>query len=234
MSRTTKADSAQSLASLLEELPEDLARQAFTHASWAENRAESYERLAFLGDVVLSLAVSTHLYPRFERYGAGRLTKVRAQAVSGASCAKVALDLGVPERLREAGPGEGGRSHALLAASERVLASVCEAVIGAAYLAFGIERVAPAVVAAFEEEIEAALESSLDYKSLLQERLARRAEVVSYRIVSEQGPAHDRSFVAVAEAEGRRLGSGEGRSKKAAEQEAAMQALHGLEQGSEP
>ena len=234
MSRTSKADSAQSLASLLEELPEDLARQAFTHASWAEHRAESYERLAFLGDVVLSLAVSTHLYPRFERYGAGRLTKVRAQAVSGAACAKVALDLGVPERLREAAPGEPGRSHALLAASERVLASVCEAVIGAAYLAFGMERVGPAVVAAFEEEIEAALQSSLDYKSLLQERLARQAEVVTYRIESEQGPAHDRSFVAVAEVDGRQLGSGEGRSKKAAEQEAALQALHELEQGSAP
>jgi len=230
MSRTSKADASQSLASLLEELPEDLARQAFTHASWAGHRAESYERLAFLGDVVLSLAVSTHLYPRFERYGAGRLTKVRAQAVSGAACAKVAVELGVPERLREAAPGQAGRSHALLAASERVLASVCEAVIGAAYLAFGIERVAPAVVAAFEDEIEASLDSSLDYKSLLQERLARRAEVVSYRIDSEQGPAHDRSFVAVAEVQGRRLGSGEGRSKKAAEQEAAMQALHELEQ----
>ena len=219
---------------MLEELPEDLARQAFTHASWAEHRAQSYERLAFLGDVVLSLAVSTHLYPRFERYGAGRLTKVRAQAVSGAACAKVALALGVPERLRLAAPDQTGRSHALLAASERVLASVCEAVIGAAYLAFGIERVAPAVVEAFEDEIEAALDSSLDYKSLLQERLARRAEVVSYRIDSEQGPAHDRSFVAVAEVDGRRLGRGAGRSKKAAEQEAALQALHELEQGSEP
>ena len=95
MPRTT-ADSGESLADLLEQLPEDLARQAFTHASWVEHRAESYERLAFLGDVVLSLAVSTHLYPRFERYGAGRLTKVRAQAVSGASCAEVALELGVP------------------------------------------------------------------------------------------------------------------------------------------
>ena len=71
----------ESLKELLDELPAELRRQAFTHASWVEHRAESYERLAFLGDVVLSLAVSTHLFPRFERYGAGRLTKVRAQAV---------------------------------------------------------------------------------------------------------------------------------------------------------
>jgi ribonuclease III len=216
----------ESLGDLLDQLPEDLARQAFTHASWVEHRAESYERLAFLGDVVLSLAVSTHLYPRFERYGAGRLTKVRAQAVSGASCAAVALDLDVPRRLGERAPGGGaGPSFEMLAASERVLASICEAVIGAAYLAFGIERVAPAVVAAFDEAIEGALENPVDHKSVLQERLARRAEVVTYRIVDETGPAHERSFVAVAESAGRELGRGAGRTKKGAEQEAAMTAL---------
>jgi ribonuclease-3 len=225
MPRKQTADNAQSLADLLEHLPEDLARQAFTHASWVEHRAESYERLAFLGDVVLSLAVSNHLFPRFERYGAGRLTKLRAQAVSGPSCAKVAVELGVPERLRAAAPAGAGRSFELLAASERVLASVCEAVIGACYLAFGIVRVAPAVVAAFEGQIEDALEHPVDYKSLLQERLARRAEVVTYQITSEEGPAHDRRFVAIAEAEGHEIGRGEGKTKKAAEQEAAMQAL---------
>jgi ribonuclease-3 len=226
MSRMRKADTGESLADLLDQLPEDLARQAFTHASWVEHRAESYERLAFLGDVVLSLAVSTHLFPRFERYGAGRLTKVRAQAVSGASCAAVALELEVPARLRAQAPeGAGGQSFDMLAASERVLASICEAVIGAAYLAFGLERVAAPVVAAFDDAIEGALEHPVDYKSVLQERLARRAEVVAYRIVSEQGPAHDRRFQAVAESGGRELGRGEGRTKKSAEQEAAMQAL---------
>src|SRR3954464_15326950 len=92
------------LAPLIDELPDDLRRQAFTHASWVEHRSQSYERLAFLGDVVLSLAVSDHLFPRFERYGAGRLTKVRAQALSGPSCARVASELQVPERLREAAP----------------------------------------------------------------------------------------------------------------------------------
>lgn len=227
MSRTPKAETGESLADLLDQLPDDLARQAFTHASWAEHRAESYERLAFLGDVVLSLAVSTHLFPRFERYGAGRLTKVRAQAVSGASCAEVALDLGVPERLRAQAPAgaASGPGFDMLASSERVLASICEAVIGAAYLAFGIDRVAPAVVAAFEEAIDGSLEHPVDYKSVLQERLARRAEVVAYRIVSEEGPPHDRRFEAVAESDGRELGRGEGRTKKGAEQEAALQAL---------
>jgi ribonuclease-3 len=219
---------------LLDALPDDLRRQAFTHASWVEHRAEAYERLAFLGDVVLSLAVSDHLYPRFERYGAGRLTKVRAQAVSGSSCARVARELGVPDELRAVAPqGSTGRSADMLVDSERVLASVCEAIIGASYLAFGIERTGPAVVESFADEIDQALEHPVDYKSVLQERLARRAAVVAYRTVSEVGPAHDRRFVAVAEVAGEELGRGEGKTKKAAEQEAALQAMDALDVGSE-
>ena len=80
------------------------------------------------------------------------------------------------------------------------------------------------------EEIDDALEHPEDYKSLLQERLARRAEVVVYRIQSEEGPAHDRSFIAVAEVAGQELGRGEGKTKKAAEQEAALHALDSLEE----
>jgi ribonuclease III len=225
----------ESLEELLDELPEELRRQAFTHASWVEHRAEAYERLAFLGDVVLSLAVSDHLYPRFERYGAGRLTKVRAQVVSGSSCARVARELGVPDELRATAPlGSTGRSADMLVDSERVLASVCEAIIGAAYIAFGIERTAPAVVESFAEEIEQALEHPVDYKSVLQERLARQAASVAYRTVSEEGPAHDRSFVAVAEVAGEELGRGEGKTKKAAEQEAALQALDTLDEVAAP
>ena len=230
MPRRSSGD-PESLAELLAELPEDLRRQAFTHASWVEHRAEAYERLAFLGDVVLSLAVSDHLYPRFERYGAGRLTKVRAQAVSGSSCARVARELGVQDELRAAAPqGSTGRSADMLVDSERVLASICEAVIGASYLAFGMERTAPAVVESFRGEIEQALEHPVDFKSVLQERLARRAEVVAYKTVSEQGPAHDRSFVAVAEVAGEELGRGEGKTKKAAEQEAALHAMDALDE----
>jgi ribonuclease III len=229
MLRRSKADPEESLAELLEQLPPDLRRQAFTHASWVEHRAESYERLAFLGDVVLSLAVSTHLYPRFERHGAGRLTKVRAQAVSGPSCARVAWALRVPERLRDAAPEGSGRSAEMLVESERVLASVCEAVIGACYIAFGLDRTAAATVRSFEGEIDQALEHPVDHKSVLQERLARRAEVVDYRIAAEEGPAHERSFVAVAEVSGEELGRGEGKTKKSAEQEAAARALEELD-----
>jgi ribonuclease III len=193
-------------------------------------RGESYERLAFLGDVVLSLAVSTHIYPRFADFGAGRLTKLRAQSVSREACANVARDIGVPERLQQRAPGENGQSAEALIASDRILASICEAVIGAAYLAFGWDRVAPAVVESFKGEIEEALENPVDFKSELQERLARRADVVDYEIESEDGPPHDRRFVALAKVDGEELGRGSGKTKKAAEQSAAERALERLEE----
>ena len=217
-----------SLEDLLQALPEDLYTQAFMHSSWADHRSDSYERLAFLGDVVLSLAVSTDLLPRFERYGAGRLTKVRAQAVSGPACAQVALQLEVPRRLKEAAPTGLGRGAEVLVESERVLASICEAIIGAAYLAFGIERTAPAVVEAFRPAVQDALDHPEDYKSQLQERLAQRSERVLYRTVEESGPAHSRLFAVVAEVDGREVGRGEGKTKKAAEQEAAAAALEDM------
>src|SRR2546423_8015663 len=98
------------LRELLEHLPEELATHVFMHASWTSRRSDSYERLAFLGDSVLSLAVTAHLYPRLEaeRFGAGRLTKIRAQAVSGRSCRIVAERLGVPARLRATAPAAAG------------------------------------------------------------------------------------------------------------------------------
>ena len=108
----------ETLRQLLDELPEDLACRAFRHSSWVERRIDSYERLAFLGDSVLSLALSTHVYPRFEHYGAGRLTKLRAQAVSQDSCARVAEDLGVPDRLRAAAPPGEGRGRQASAGGE--------------------------------------------------------------------------------------------------------------------
>ncbi|HST56991.1 MAG TPA: ribonuclease III domain-containing protein [Solirubrobacteraceae bacterium] len=219
------------LNSLLEELPDELARQVFTHASWSERRSDSYTRLAFLGDSVLSLAVTTHLYPRLEaeRFGAGRLTKIRAQAVSGHSCRVVAERLAVPERLRAAAPAGTEESAAALVEIERVLASIVEAVIGACYLNSGYERTAAAVVEAFEPEIEEALEHPLDFKSALQEALARRGEVVIYEVTSETGPPHDRTFDVAASVEQQLLGQGRGRSKKHAEQEAAREALKLLE-----
>jgi ribonuclease-3 len=219
------------LAELLDELPQDLARQVFTHASWSERRADSYTRLAFLGDSVLALAVTTHLYPRLEaeRFGAGRLTKIRAQAVSGPSCRAVAVRLGLPQRLRAAAPAGVRDSAVALVETERVLASVIEAVIGACYLHAGYERTAQAVVEAFTPEIEEALEHPVDFKSALQELLARRGEEVNYSVLGEEGPPHERTYTVAASVAGRELGSGRGRSKKHAEQEAAREAVERLE-----
>jgi ribonuclease-3 len=183
---------------------------------------------------VLSLAVTSHLYPRLEaeRFGAGRLTKIRAQSVSGVSCRAVAERLGVPDKLRAAAPSGIGQSADSLVETERVLASVIEAVIGACYLHTGYERTAAAVVEAFEPEISNALDNPVDFKSTLQERLARRAETVEYTIASEDGPPHDRTFQVVAKVGGAPVGRGAGRSKKHAEQEAAriaLETLHPLE-----
>ena len=202
----------------------------FTHASWTDNRADSYTRLAFLGDSVLGLAVTAHLYPRLEaeRFGAGRLTKIRAQSVSGVSCRAVAERLGVPDRLRAAAPAGGGQSADALVETERVLASVIEAVIGACYLHVGYERTAEAVVEAFMPEIDQALEHPVDFKSTLQERLARRSEVVDYEVARELGPPHDRTFEVIARVGEAVVGRGAGRSKKQAEQDAARDALQTL------
>jgi ribonuclease-3 len=218
------------LAELLEELPEDLARQVVTHASWSERRGDSYTRLAFLGDSVLALAVTAYLYPRLEaeRYGAGRLTKIRAQAVSGVSCRAVAIRLSLPQRLRAAAPEGVRESAAALVETERVLASVIEAVIGACYLNSGYERTAEAVVEAFAPEIEDALSNPVDFKSALQELLAQRGEEVGYEVRGEEGPPHERIYSVAAVVDGRELGSGKGRSKKHAEQEAARMAVDKL------
>ncbi len=222
--------SAAALHDLLEALPAELAAPVFMHSSWTTKRSESYERLAFLGDSVLGLAVTTHLFPRLDadRYGPGRLTKIRAQAVSGRSCRAVAERLGVPERLRATAPATAAPGVAGLVSTERVLASVIEAVIGAVYLQFGYDTTAQAVVQAFAPEIEDALEHPVDFKSALQERLARRGELVHYEVVQEEGPPHDRTFTVAATIKDVAIGSGVGRSKKDAEQEAARVALDSM------
>jgi ribonuclease-3 len=218
------------LNELLEQLPAELQRQVFTHASWTDRREDSYTRLAFLGDSVLGLAVTAHLYPRLEaeRFGAGRLTKIRAQAVSGPSCRAVAERLGIPERLRAAAPQGAAGGVAALAETERVLASVIEAVVGACYLTAGYERTAQAVVEAWAPEIEHALENPVDFKSALQELLARQGSLVEYEIASESGPPHERTYEVAALVDGRTLGVGRGKSKKQAEQEAAREAIDRL------
>jgi ribonuclease III len=215
------------LASLVDELPADLREQALTHSSWTERRIDSFERLAFLGDSVLGLAVATDVFERFEALASGGLTKVHNQAVSGVSCAEIGRQLGVPAMLREIEPEgvAGAIPAAVLLDGERPLPEATEALIGACYLAFGFERTAAAVAAAFEPRIELAAETRIDFKSALQELLARRGARVSYEVTEATGPPHRRTFAVEAIVDSEAVGAGTGRSKKAAEQVAAEQAL---------
>jgi len=219
------------LRALVDDLPDDLRRRALTHSSWVPHRADSYGRLAFLGDGVLGLAIAEHLFVRSPRADIGRLTKVHGQAVSGRACALVAADLGLPDMMAEVEPEriEGGIDLRGLLTSERALASVCEAVIGACYLHHGFELTAAAIVNAFARQVELASETVLDFKSALQERVARDGGRVRYDVTSEAGPPHDRSFEVGVSIDGEVIGTGAGRSKKAAEQAAAAVALERLD-----
>ena len=229
--REEDAGGVAALRRLVDGLPADLRRRSLTHSSWVPHRADSYGRLAFLGDGVLGLAIAEQLFIRSPRADIGRLTKIHGQAVSGRACAEVASQLGVPEMMAAVEPEriEGGIDLAGLLTSERALASVCEALIGACYLNYGFERAAPAIVAAFEHQMELASETLLDFKSALQERLARDGGRVRYEVTTEAGPPHDRSFEVAASVNGEVVGIGAGRSKKAAEQAAAAEALERLD-----
>ena len=224
----TKAESpVAALSALIDELPEDLRAQALTHSSWTERRVDSFERLAFLGDSVLGLAVATRTFETFEKLAAGGLTKVHNQAVSGVSCAEVGTQLGVPAMLRENEPEDvlAAIPAQILLEGGRPLPEATEALIGACYVAFGFERTAAAVAEAFEPRIELASETRIDFKSALQELLAQRGARVTYEVVAATGPPHRRTFEVVAIVEDEKVGTGKGRSKKAAEQIAAEVAL---------
>jgi ribonuclease-3 len=194
-----------------------------------DDRAASYERLEFLGDSVLELAVATALYERHPDFPEGRLTKARAHVVSRAICAVVGEALGLGERLLAhvpAGLEEDGRR---LAATPSVVGAVLEAALGALFLAHGFAAIEAAIVDAFSEHIETAVSSRVDPKSDLQELLARSGRRVMYMEISAEGPAHDRRFTCAAVVDGEELGRGEGRRKKDAEQEAARAALARVE-----
>ncbi|MDX6524923.1 MAG: ribonuclease [Gaiellales bacterium] len=217
------------LRALVAALPPELARRAFTHSSWTEDRAESYERLEFLGDGVLGLAVAEELCRRFPDAEEGRLAKLRAHVVSRRSCAVVArvLDLGADlerERARRKLEPAG------LGTNRNVLAALLEAVVGAAFVAHGYERTAAAVVDAFRDRISYASETYVDHKTELQEQGARRGRSVSYELMDSEGPPHRRRFTTVALVDGVVLGTGSGPSKKMSEQAAAREALGRLDE----
>lgn len=222
----------ETLRKLVDALPPEAREAALRHSSWTSNRLESYERLAFLGDSVLGLAVAANLFDRFPDLDAGELTKILNQAVSGPSCSRVGVELGVPEMLiaADTGKGEGHRTSAEdLIAAERPLPEMTEALIGSCFLEFGFDRTARAVVAAFTSRVEEVRNTRTDFKSALQETIAAGGGQVEYEVVATSGPAHDRTYEVVVSVDGRELGRGAGRSKKAAGQAAAEQALAGLD-----
>jgi ribonuclease-3 len=202
----------------------------FTHASWAPERSASYERLEFLGDSVLELAVARALFDRYPDLSEGRLAKIRSHVVSRASCAVVARELDLGRRLAEQAGGSAPEELERLRRNRNVLAALLEAALAALYLEHGFERIAPAIVAAFDARIDYAVTGYVDYKTELQEVLARRGLSVSYSVLEVDGPPHDRRFTCAAVVDGDQAGVGEGSSKKAAEQEAAREALTMFEQ----
>ena len=208
-------------------MPGELLENVFTHSSWAPDRASSYERLEFLGDSVLELAVARALYDRYPDFSEGRLAKIRSHVVSRASCAVVARELDLGRRLAEqAGDGEIAPDELTrLTRNRNVLAALLEAALAALFLEHGFEPIETAIVDAFSARIEYAATGHIDYKTELQEVLARRGLGVSYSVLEVEGPPHDRRFTCAATIDGEQVGTGTGRSKKAAEQEAARQAL---------
>jgi ribonuclease III len=197
----------------------------FTHTSWAPDRASSYERLEFLGDSVLELAVARELYDRYPDFTEGQLAKIRSHVVSRASCAVVARELGLGERMAERAVSVPQDELQRLSRNRNVLAALLEAALGALFLEYGFEQIEDAVVAAFVSRIQYALTTHVDHKTELQETLARLGQAVTYSVLEVDGPPHDRTFTCAAVIEGEEAGVGKGPSKKAAEQEAAREAL---------
>ena len=205
----------------------DLFLTALTHTSYAnEHRDEraSYERLEFLGDSVLGLCVSKYLYQKYPTLSEGELSRLRSAVVCEKSLAEVAILLNLGERIF-LGRGEE-QSNSRQRAS--ILADVVEAIIGAVYLNAGIEKANELVLKLLEEKMSAVSEEeNLDYKTRLQEVIQRTSQIpLVYRVTDEAGPEHNKFFSVVVEHNGKVLGMGEGKNKKAAEQQAAKAALN--------
>jgi len=197
----------------------------FTHPSWAAERGDSYERLEFLGDSVLELAVARALYDEYPDFAEGELARLRAHIVSRRSCAVVAKELGLQDMLVEHTQGVSGDEVERLAKNSNVRAALLEAALAALFLEHGFGAIEPAIVEAFRGRIEYAATSYVDHKTELQEDLAREGRQVTYTVLEAEGPPHERTFTVAALVEGKQLGTGTGRSKKDAEQGAAKEAL---------
>lgn len=200
-----------------------ILEEAFTHSSYANEHHSSHnERLEFLGDAVLELCMSDYLFNNYS-LKEGEMTKKRAQSVCEEALVMYAEKINLPKHIR-LGHGEeisGGRLR------PAIVADAFEAFLGAIYLDLGFEKAKEFFNFAVVPNIYEA-ETIIDYKSTLQEHVQADKRTLSYYIEKEDGPAHNRTFVACCDMEGIILGRGVGKTKKEAEQNAAKEALNKL------
>jgi ribonuclease III len=200
-----------------------LLQEALTHASGANHRLASNERLEFLGDAILGAIVCEMLFRRFPDYLEGDLTKIKSIVVSRRTCAKISALLGL-ERFLVIGKGMGLHENT----PSSVLADVFESLIGAIYLDGGIDAARGFIVGHLGPEIDAAVvgNGGLNYKSNLQQVAQREyGETPTYLLLDEKGPDHSKCFQISARIGERRFASAWGPTKKEAEQRAALNAL---------
>ena len=200
-----------------------LLQEALTHASGANHRLASNERLEFLGDAILGAVVCDLLFRKFPECLEGELTKIKSTVVSRQTCAKISQDLGIDEFL-VIGKGMGLRSQTPLS----VLADVFESLVGAIYLDGGMEAARQFITRHIEPEIDAASGAGdgLNYKSNLQQFAQREyGSTPTYLLLDEKGPDHSKCFKISARIGERRYAPAWGRTKKEAEQRAALNAL---------
>lgn len=208
-------------------LSDNLLRLALTHSSYVNDHPheQDNERLEFLGDAVLSILSSEMLYGKFGSFREGQLSRIRANLVCEDTLARVAHYIGLPKviRLGKSAAGSGGYTR------PSILAGCVEALLGAVYQAEGLERARALFEGIYATIIPEVSEewSEADPKSALQELAP---EAVSYSMIEESGPDHNRRYKTEVIVSGQVLGIGEGRSKKHSEQAAARIALQKLRQ----
>lgn len=207
----------------------ELLETALTHTSYAyENNKESNEKLEFLGDSILEYISSEYLYKNYKNLREGEMTKVRATVVCEKSLHQVAQKHHLDEYIK-VGKSE---KHTHGNKKPAIMADCVEAIIAAIYLDGGIEPAQKFIIKNLEEPIKIATQNvgDKDYKTVLQEKLQEKGEVkIEYTIIKETGPDHDKTFEAEVEVDGKILAKGTGKSKKAAQMQAAKKALELLQ-----
>jgi ribonuclease-3 len=204
----------------------DLLDLALRHASISESRLDSNERLEFLGDAILGMIVCERIYNKFPSYLEGEMTKIKSLAVSRKICAKIAIQLGLEQLIVV---GKGMQTQTELPQS--LAAAVLESVIAALYIDGGMQTVRDFLEPLLDPLLDEAVLSGHqhNFKSVLQQHAQRELNTSpNYRILDEKGPDHAKAFLIAVELDGSQYEACWGNSKKAAEQQAALNALHHL------